>query len=123
MKVKVSIASNFSISLGKNYSGCNLDIGFPTSGSMYSFSGPLCSLLGMRILSNVRTFFLNFIFYFFYLFFCLLLFLWAAPAAYGGSQARGLIGAVAASLRQGHSNAGSEPSLQPTSQLAATPDR
>ena len=30
------------------------------------------------------------------------------------SQARGLIRAVAASLRQSHSNAGSEPILQPT---------
>ena len=48
---------------------------------------------------------------------------WAAPAAYGGSQARGLIGAVAASLRQSHSNAGSKLRLQPTPQLTATPDR
>ena len=48
---------------------------------------------------------------------------WAAPAAYGGSQARGPIGAVAASLRQSHSNAGSEPRLRPTPQLTATPDR
>ena len=48
---------------------------------------------------------------------------WAAPAAYGGSQARGPIGAVATSLRQSHSNAGSEPRLQPTPQLTATPDR
>ena len=47
---------------------------------------------------------------------------WAAPAAYGGSQARGRIGAVATSLRQSHSNAGSEPRLQPTPQLTATPD-
>ena len=39
---------------------------------------------------------------------------WAAATAYGGSQARGQIGAVAASLRQSHSNAGSEPHLQPT---------
>ena len=39
---------------------------------------------------------------------------WAAPAAYGGSQARGLIGAVATGLRQSHSNSGSEPRLQPT---------
>ena len=31
---------------------------------------------------------------------------WAAPAAYGGSQARGQMGAVAAGLRQSHSNAG-----------------
>ena len=47
---------------------------------------------------------------------------WAAPAAYGGSQARGRIGAVATGLRQSHSNAGSEPRLQPTPQLTATPD-
>ena len=32
----------------------------------------------------------------------------AAPVACGGSQARGFIGAVAASLRQSHSNSGSE---------------
>ena len=36
---------------------------------------------------------------------------WAALAAYGGSQTRGLIGAVAPSLRQSHSNSGSEPRL------------
>jgi len=48
---------------------------------------------------------------------------WAAPAAFGGSQARGLIGAVATGPCQSHSNAGSEPSLQPTPQLTATPDR
>ena len=35
----------------------------------------------------------------------------AAPTAYGGSQARGLIGAVAASLCQSHSNARSDPRL------------
>ena len=48
---------------------------------------------------------------------------WAAPAAYGGSQARGLIGAVAASLHQSQSNTSSEPRLRPTPQLMATPDR
>ena len=37
--------------------------------------------------------------------------------AYGGSQARGPIEAVAAGLHHGHSNAGSEPHLQPTPQL------
>ena len=47
---------------------------------------------------------------------------WAAPAAYGGSQVRGRIGAVATGLRQSHSNAGSEPCLQPTPQLTAKPD-
>ena len=43
----------------------------------------------------------------------------AASAAYGGSHARGLIGAVAASLHQNHSNTGSELHLQPTPQLMA----
>ena len=47
---------------------------------------------------------------------------WAASAASGGSQARGPIGAVAASLCQSHSNTGSEPRLRPTPQLTATPD-
>ena len=39
--------------------------------------------------------------------------------AYGGFQARGQIGAIAASLGQSHSNAGSEPRLQSTPQLMA----
>ena len=51
-----------------------------------------------------------------------LVFYRAAPVAYGCSQARGLIGAVAPSLHQGHSNVGSELCLQPTPQLTATPD-
>jgi len=38
-------------------------------------------------------------------------FLRAAPSAYGGSQARGLIGAGAAGLHHSHSNEGSEPRL------------
>ena len=49
-------------------------------------------------------------------------FCWAAPVAYGGSQARGRIGAVATSLCRSHNNAGSEPRLQTTPQLGATPD-
>ena len=54
--------------------------------------------------------------------FCLFVISWAAPVAYGGSQARGQIGAVAAGLHQGHSKAGSEPRLQPTPQLTTTLD-
>ena len=42
--------------------------------------------------------------------------------AYGGSQARGRIGARAASLHHSHSNARSEPRLWPTPQLTETPD-
>ena len=46
----------------------------------------------------------------------------AAPTAYGDSQARGLIGAIATGLSQSHSNVGSEPRLRPTPQLTATLD-
>ena len=46
----------------------------------------------------------------------------AAPAAYGGSQAKGRVGATAAGLCHSHSNSGSEPRLQLTPQLMATPD-
>ena len=46
----------------------------------------------------------------------------AALKAYGGSQARGLIGAVAAGLHHSHSYSGSEPRLRPTPQLTAMPD-
>ena len=40
-----------------------------------------------------------------YLIFFCFCFLRATPVAYGGSQARGLIGAVAAGLHHSHSNA------------------
>ena len=55
-------------------------------------------------------------FFFFFFFFR------AAPEAYGGSQTRGPIGAVATGLRQSHSNARSKPRLRPTPQLRAMPD-
>ena len=55
--------------------------------------------------------------------FCFVLCLFrATPAAYGDSQARGQIGAVAANLRQSHSHVGSEPRLWPTPQLTAILD-
>mgnify|MGYP007125349976 CR=1 FL=1 len=59
---------------------------------------------------------------YFILFYCLFAFSRAAPVAYGGSEARGLIGAVAAGLHQSHSNARSKPHLRPTPQLTATLD-
>ena len=63
------------------------------------------------------------VFYLFiFFFFCLFTISWAIPTAYGGSQARGRIGAVATSLGQSHSNAGSEQRLRLTPQLTATPD-
>ena len=51
--------------------------------------------------------------------FCLFM---AIPVEYGGSQARGLIGAVATSLWHSHSNARFKPCLGPTPQLMATLD-
>ena len=59
-----------------------------------------------------------------YLWVCVLhFFLGGAPAAYGGSQARGWIGAAAAGLHHSysHSHMGSEPHLRPTPQLTAPP--
>ena len=46
----------------------------------------------------------------------------AAPVAHGGSQARGLIGAIATSLHYSHSNTRSKPHLRPAPQLMAMPD-
>ena len=57
-----------------------------------------------------------------FLFVCLFCLFGATPMAYGGSQSRGRIGAVAASLHQSHSEARSELRLQPTPQVMATPD-
>ena len=56
-------------------------------------------------------------------FFGLFAFSRAAPMAYGGSQARGLIEAVAAGLHHSRSNTGSEPQLGATPQLTAMLDR
>ena len=61
--------------------------------------------------------------FFFFFFFGLFAISRATPVAYGGSQARGLFGTVAAGLHQSHSNVGSEPCLGHTPQLTATPDR
>ena len=52
-----------------------------------------------------------FFFFVFVFVFVLLLLFRAALMAYGGSQARGSVGATAASLHHSHSNAGSEPCL------------
>ena len=52
----------------------------------------------------------------------LFIFFRATPVAYGGSQARCLIGATAAGLCHSYRNARSKLRLQPTPQLMATPD-
>ena len=71
----------------------------------------------------ITEYVLQVIFHYRLLFFLSFCFFRAAPTAYGGSQVRGLlIGAVATGLCQSHSNAGSEPPLQPTPPLTATPN-
>ena len=80
----------------------------------YRFGGGKNQELIMR-----HLLFFSFLFSFSFFVFCLFR---AAPAAYGSSQARGLIGAVAAGLRHSHSNDRSKPHLRPTPQLTATPD-
>ena len=57
-----------------------------------------------------------------FVFFFFFAFSRATPTAYGGSQARGLIGGVAASLHQSHGNMGSKLRLQPTPQPTAKLD-
>ena len=59
---------------------------------------------------------------FYSLFYFIFLLFRATPAAYGGSQARGQIGAVAARVHHSHSNLRSQPHLPPTPQLMTTPD-
>ena len=61
----------------------------------------------------------NWLYIIFFLSFCLFR---ATPTAYRSSQARGLIRAIAAGLHHTHTNTRSEPCLQPTPQLMATPD-
>ena len=55
-------------------------------------------------------------------FFVVIVLFRAAPVAYGGSQARSQIRATANGLCHSHSNAGSEPHLQPTPQFMAMLD-
>ena len=55
-------------------------------------------------------------------FLCGFWFFRASPEAYGGSQARGGIGAVAAGLRHRHSNTRSKLCLRPIPQFMATRD-
>ena len=68
---------------------------------------------GLQVMRATSRF-CGFVFVFVFVFvFCLFR---AIPAASGGSQVRGRIGAVASDLRQSYSNSGSELCLQPTLQ-------
>ena len=63
-------------------------------------------------LTDIKIFLYEVILLILFLFlFCLFVFSRAAPAAHGGSQARGLIRAVAAGLHHSQSNTRSKPHL------------
>ena len=84
--------------------------------------GIICFTVIFTYISLILWLIVLFKTYFYFLNFLVFLSLRAAPAAYGGSQARGLIGAVATSLHHSHSNSGTEPYLRLTPQLTASPD-
>ena len=70
---------------------------------------------------SIQLFLCVFVFVGFLFAFCFWPFRVALPA-YGGSQARGHIGATAVCLHHSHSHAGSEPHLRATPQFTATLD-
>ena len=98
-----------SCGLGPNH-GWDL---IPDRGTPYAEGWPK-KKKSISIVRSFTAFGFHFIFktsfgyYHFFFFFCLLSFFRAAPEAYGGSRARGRIGAVAAGLCQSYSNTGSE---------------
>ena len=76
------------------------------------------SIMSSRFTQDVACIWISFLSIYLFIF-CLFR---AAPTTYGSCQDRGQIRAVAAGLRQNHSNARFEPYLWPTPQLMATPD-
>ena len=74
------------------------------------FLGSLFCSFGLYIWFCVSSILFLLLYLFFFFFFL------AAPLAYWTSQARSLIGAIAAGLCHSHSNTGSEPHLQPIPQ-------
>ena len=79
-----------------------------------------CNKFCYHYISTLSSCFFFWIYFYFY--FCLSVFSRAARMIYGGSQARGLIGDVAAGLCHSHRNMGSELCLWPTPQVTAMPE-
>ena len=86
-----------------------------------TFLGSACLLFLQGQTFGPKTYVMNTGDVIYFIYFVVSLFR-ATSTAYGGSQARGLIGAIAAGLRHSHSNTGFEPHLQPIPQLTAMPD-
>ena len=74
-----------------------------------TFSQAVACLLSLLMSFTERQCHSVLFYFYFFVFFAISL---ATSLAYGGSQARGPIGAVATGLQQSHSNAGTEPHLQ-----------
>ena len=87
--------------LEKYHPQCPLCSGVAYQKKILEVVGNNCAELPSHC-KTLQLFFLCFFFFFSFLLFK------AAPAAYGGSQARGHIGAVATGLRHSQSNAGSK---------------
>ena len=93
-----SILEGIPITLGIGYSWSGCDVSLPFA---------VLPFVWFEFF-HISTLFFRFTKPLIFLFLCLLR---ATLAAYGGSQARGLIRATAAGLCQSHSNTGSEPHL------------
>ena len=126
--VVTSIVSDMLVQgFGSLTGGMNLEIIGPkvTSGTLNDFYGllhPQSSKPSDKFLIHLLARTANQSAYFLFSFFFCFVFLGRHPQAYRGSQARGWIQAVAASLSHSHSNTRNKPRLQPTPHLSATPD-
>ena len=79
----------------KSHIRCGLCKYFLPVWFVFSFSYQCLSTVGILSFAKSRLLICSFIiFYFYFLFFCFSAISWAAPMAYGGSQARGLIRAI-----------------------------
>ena len=87
-----------------------MDVCIYKNESLFLYSRNYCSIVNQLYLKKlekmkkIKTKYKTYFFCAYYLFVCLFAISRATFAAYGGSQARGLIRAVATGLRQSHSN-------------------
>ena len=112
-------------SLGCQVKGCSQFSNLSTQVNILYFQPPTVPPISMASVHQLVSesgkwwgYVVHFFLYFIYLF---LLFR-AIPGAYGSSQARGRVRAVAASLSHSHGNTKSKLCLWPTPQLRAMPD-
>ena len=108
----LALSKNQSFTRDNTQTNATLSLSKEFSSYLLGESKFLPLILFLKSSSNCNSsIFLPFWFFFclFVCFFCLFAISGAAPAAYGGSHARGRIRALAAGLHHSHSNAGSKP--------------